>query len=301
MTKSIRFGLLSIGLIFIGYSSCADVARVDHKPVSFSSGVTDEYTHIYRGALIVERVRHFAEDTSQKEMINWGAGPSKAPRKDPSTIKSKGGTTGIFSAVKPKDLKLYRKHLPQHLAMPKEPSVAFVTVFYNRLNPVTDYHEAMVMLKGICYDGSETWAVMSMPVESRLMMDMGVAWGFPKFISDKISVSKTEAVTTDGGEIQMKLSFSPGQWSEADRAMEPEGGCWGINNMAVIHPVSTGECPMAFAYGPISVQERVEGTVKIYVHKDDWWAGLIDDGVETPGVWQRYVGAGDSVIRKIGK
>ncbi len=185
--------------------------------------------------------------------------------------------------------------------MPKEPSVAFVTVFYNRLNPVTDYHEAMVLLKGVCYDGSETLAVMSMPVESRLMMDMGVAWGFPKFISDTISVSKTEAVTTDAGDVRMKLSFTPGRWSEADRAMDPEGGCWGINNMAVIHPISTGECPMAFAYGPISVQERIEGTVKIHVHSDDWWAGLIEDGVETPGVWQRYVGAGDSVIRKIGK
>ena len=58
---------------------------------------------------------------------------------------------------------------------------------------------------------------------------------------------------------------------------------------------------MSVAYGPISVQERVEGTVKIYINPENWWAGLVPDDGEAPGVWQRYVGAGDAVIKKLGR
>ena len=140
---------------------------------------------------------------------------------------------------------------------------------------------------------------MSMPVESRLMMDMGVAWGFPKYIADKMTLTEDRAVVLRDGKIAMSLEFTPGEWHKGSGAIVPAGGAYGIDNMMVIHPRQVGAMPLRFTYGPISVQERTEGMVKIGVRSEDWWSGLVPEGAMAPGVYQRFVGFGDAVIKKI--
>ncbi|MHA2130418.1 MAG: acetoacetate decarboxylase family protein, partial [Promethearchaeota archaeon] len=137
--------------------------------------------HAYYSGILIQRVRNFVKNDGVNELINWGIGPSKRLTPDPKTVKIKGdrGTNGIFTAFIPVDLKLYRSLLPKQLSIPEKPIVSLVTVDYNNGNSVTRYNEGMVMIKGECTDGRETWFVLSMPVETWLMMEMGVDWGFP--------------------------------------------------------------------------------------------------------------------------
>ena len=153
------------------------------------------------------------------------------------------------------------------------------------------------MLKGNCPNGEETWFVLSMPVETWLMMEMGVDWGFPKRIYD-ITVSREKTIVRDKGKIHFSLEFTPSPWLNKRAVIIPEGDAWGINNMAVVHP-KRPDIVLIFSYGPISVQELVEGNVKITADRNQNWSGLIPEGLVSFGVFQRYVSVGNSVIRKI--
>ena len=67
MTKGLIGLSIATAFLVAGWSD-ADVhdraiKHKDYDPISFAGPVTDQYTHIYRGAMIVERVRLFAEDS----------------------------------------------------------------------------------------------------------------------------------------------------------------------------------------------------------------------------------------------
>ncbi|MHA1915814.1 MAG: acetoacetate decarboxylase family protein [Promethearchaeota archaeon] len=259
-------------------------------------GPKNEVEHAYFSGMIIQRVRDFVKNDDLKELINWGYGPRKSTI-DPKTVKVGGdrGTNGIFSAFKPTNIDLYKSLLPKHLSMPDQPIVSLVTVDYNNGNSVTRYNEGMVMIKGICPDGEETWFVLSMPVETWLMMEMGVDWGFPKRIFD-ITVTREKTVALDKGitHLSLELAVDPEKESEV---IIPSGDGWGINNMAVVNPVRK-DLLLVFSYGPLSVQERVYGDVKVTVDRDQPWSELIPKGLTIPGVFQRYVGIGNSLIKK---
>lgn len=264
-------------------------------------GPKNEMEHAYYSGIIIQKVRDFVKDDDIKELFNFGAGPrNNIP--NPTDIKVGGdrGTNGIFTAFNvehPEQLKLYRNLLPEHLLMPKLPTVSLVSVDYNNGNEVTRYNEGMVMIKGILPKGAETWFVLSMPVETWLMMEMGVDWGFPKRIYE-IYVSREKTIVFDEGKTHLLLEFTPSSWSNKKIVIIPEGEAWGINNMAVVHP-KRADIMLIFSYGPISVQERMEGNVKIIVDRNQKWSELIPEGLISFGVFQRYVSVGNSVITKI--
>lgn len=257
--------------------------------------------HAYYSGMIIQKVRDFVKNDNMKELFNFGAGPRKNIP-NPTDIKVGGdrGTNGIFTAFNvenPEQLKLYRNLLPEHLLMPKLPTISLVSVDYNNGNEVTRYNEGMVMIKGILPNGAETWFVLSMPVETWLMMEMGVDWGFPKRIYE-ITVSREKTIVFDEGKTHLLLEFTPNPWSNKKAVIIPKGEAWGINNMAVVHP-KRADIMLIFSYGPISVQERMEGNVKITTDRNQKWSGLIPEGLVSCGVFQRYVSVGNSVITKI--
>ena len=258
----------------------------------------NEVEHAYFSGMIIQRVRDFVKNDNVNELINWGYGPSGRTI-DPKTIKIGGdrGTNGIFTAFKPENIDLYQSLLPKHLLMPEQPIVSLVTVDYNTGNSITRYNEGMIMIKGLCPDGEETWFVLSMPVETWLMMEMGVDWGFPKRIFD-IRVSKEKTLVLDKGITHLALEITPDSSLKEDDIIIPQGDIWGINNMAVIHPIRK-DIVLVFSYGSISVQERIHGKVKVSVDRNQPWSGLIPEDLKISGVSQRSVPVGDSLIKKV--
>jgi hypothetical protein len=262
-------------------------------------GPKSEVEHAYFSGMIIQRVRNFVKNDDLKELINWGYGPRNKSTADPKTVKIGGdlGTNGIFAAFKPKNNDLYQSLLPKHLIMPEQPLVSLVTVDYNTGNSITRYNEGMVMIKGRYPDDEETWFVLSMPVETWLMMEMGVDWGFPKRIFD-ITVTKGKTLILDKGVTHLALELTPNPSLNEDDIIIPKGDTWGINNMAVIHPIRK-DILLIFSYGPISVQERIQGMVKVSADRDQLWAGLIPEELYIPGVSQRYIPLGDSLVKKV--
>ena len=262
-------------------------------------GPKNEVEHAYYSGMIIQRVRNFVKNDDIKELINWGYGSRNKSTIDPKTVKVNGdlGTNGIFAAFKPINIELYQSLLPKHLIMPEHPILSLVTVDYNTGNSITRYNESMVMIKGICPNGEETWFVLSMPVETWLMMEMGVDWGFPKRIFD-ITVTKEKTLVLDKGVTHLALEITPNPSINESDVIIPPGNAWGINNMAVVHPLRK-DIVLVFSYGPISVQERIQGSVKVTVDRKQPWADLIPETLSIPGVFQRYVPVGDSVIKKI--
>ncbi|MHA2036336.1 MAG: acetoacetate decarboxylase family protein [Promethearchaeota archaeon] len=258
----------------------------------------NEVEHAYYSGMIIQRVRDFVKNDNANELINWGYGPSGRTI-DPKTVKIGGdrGTNGIFTAFQSENTKLYSSLLPKQLAIPDKPIVALVTVDYNTGNSITRYNEGMVMIKGMCPEGEEAWFVLSMPVETWLMMEMGVDWGFPKRIFD-ITVTKEKTLVLDKGVKHLSLELTPDSSLKEDDIIIPKGNAWGINNMAVIHPIRK-DILLIFSYGPISVQERTHGMIKVSIDRKQPWSGLIPEGLTIPGVSQRYVPVGDSLIKKV--
>ncbi|MBY8991235.1 MAG: acetoacetate decarboxylase family protein [Candidatus Lokiarchaeota archaeon] len=255
--------------------------------------------HAYYSGMLIQRVRNFVKNDDIEEFINWGEGSSGRPAKDPKTVKVGGdiGTNGIFSAFKPVNLELYKSFIPNHLIMPEDPIVSLVTVDYNYGSPIRRYNEGMVMIKCMRPDGKETWFVLSMPVETWLMMEMGVDWGFPKRLFN-ITVTRENTVVLEEGITHLSLEISSDPSLTERDVIIPSGEAWGINNMAVVHPVRK-DVVLVFSYGPISVQERINGMVKVKVDRAQDWAALIPDDLITPGVFQRFIPIGDSMIKKI--
>ncbi len=259
----------------------------------------NEVEHAYFSGMIIQRVREFGKNDDLKELINWGYRSRIKSTVDPKTVKIAGdlGTNGIFTAFKPFNIDLYQSLLPKHLIMPEQPIVSLVTVDYNTGNSITRYNEGMVMIKGRCPDDEETWFVLSMPVETWLMMEMGVDWGFPKRLFD-ITVTKEKTLILDKGVTHLALELTPDSSLNEEDVIIPKGDNWGINNMAVIHPIRK-DILLIFSYGPISVQERIQGMVKVSADRNQPWSGLIPEGLNIPGVAQRSVPVGDSVIKKV--
>jgi len=259
----------------------------------------NEVEHAYFSGMIIQRVRDFVKNDDVNKLINWGYGPRSKSTRDPKTVKIEGdlGTNGIFTAFKSTNIDLYQSLLPKHLLMPEQPIVSLVTVDYNTGNSITRYNEGMVMIKGICPDGEETWFVLSMPVETWLMMEMGVDWGFPKRLFD-ITVTKEKTVVLDKGVMHLALELTSDSSLNEEDVIIPKGENWGINNMAVIHPIRK-DILLIFSYGPISVQERIHRIIKVSADRNQPWAGLIPEGLNIPGVVQRSISVGDSVIKKV--
>ncbi len=255
--------------------------------------------HAYASGILIQRLRTFFNDDSHTELINWGAGPTNRSV-DISKIKvgQDTGTFGVFVTVVPEDLDLYRALLPINFTMPERPLLSLVNLDYNQPNPITRYREGMVMLSATGADGTPTWYVHSMPVESWLMLMMGHDWGFRKSLFDMTISREATTVKERSGELYMSLELTKESWT--DDAIVPDGRTGGINNMSVVYPRNP-EMVLRFASnGQTRVLEDEKSMVRITVGEHVDWAGLLPDDAVAPGFYQRFIsGGGDASITKV--
>lgn len=265
-----------------------DRAVTQHPVLVYSDAKTqDEFA--YNAGRLIERVRAFIEDDDRTEMINWGLGPTP-PSDAPSPKPEEGvGTFGIFAAIKPADLDLYRALLPVNFSMPAEPVLSLANLDYNQPNPIFRYREGMVLLKAIAPDGAQTWYCHGMPVESWVVLAAGHAWGFRKRMFDMTVTRERSVVLEKNGELYMSLELTPFAWSTNEGGVIPDGGVGGIDDMATVYPLDPGLVLRFVGSGGVAVQEENRRQVKITVNRSLDWAGLVPEGAVAPGLYQRVV------------
>lgn len=261
----------------------------------------EEYA--YTSGMHIARTRALLNNDDLTEIINWGAGPN--PNKyqpDIEKLKQKPdvGSFGVFVAIEPADLDLYRRILPQNFSMPEKPVLSLVNLDYNQPNPIVRYREGMIFLKGVGANGEEAWYVHCMPVETWLMLVMGHDWGFRKEIFDMTVTREKTTVMQKNGDLYMSLELTPDPWPDDADGIVPREECGGTNNMAVIYPRNP-EVMLRFGWTGRGVAlDEEKRMVKITVNRDLDWAGLVPEGTVAPGCYQRYtITGGDSYIKKI--
>lgn len=257
----------------------------------------------YTAGQLIARTRALFDDDDQTMIINWGAGPgNRSSALDIEELKGKPdiGPFGIFVAIEPDDLDLYRKILPTNFSMPDRPVLSLVNLDYNQPNLIVRYKEGMVMLKGIGADGEETWYVHSMPVESWLMLVMGHDWGFRKDLFDMTITREKTTVMQKNGDLYMSLELTEDPCPEGADMLISQHECGGTNNMGVIYPKNP-DMLLRFGWtGKGIALDDEKRMVKITVNRALEWAGLVPEGAIAPGFFQRYtIDGGDSYIKKV--
>ena len=130
---------------------------------------------------------------------------------------------GIFAALVPTDLDLYRSLLREPLEMPEMAALGFYVVDYLQCisvkpYPEIFYQEATIALR--CkHLGKEGWFIKTMPVAGQnifaeLTPMGGVFVGFPKYIADKINLEPLNGgwrgEVTHGGDTRLCLEWTRG-------------------------------------------------------------------------------------------
>jgi len=262
--------------------------------------IKDELDRLVLSRIIIDRVRQFVEDPGTDELLNMGGGtrPALPPEKVDEMAKAGVGTSGIFTAVEPADLELYRSFMYPPLSMPDKPEVGVILVDYNHTgNPVMRYQEGFVSVKAMCPDGKEGWLVLSMPVPTFYHCLEGNCWGLPKYVADEMTVTPTKAEVIYEGEVRLSLELTPGPVEEDEGALRARIAV--AMSAVTFHPTKGGACLIRWfgrGGGPPRVAEWQTGMVKVYVRPEDPWAGLIPANSVTPGFHQRVVGGGGDII-----
>lgn len=255
----------------------------------------------------MEGPRAFVEDASAQELVNFGGGSQIGQTLPDETVArhlAAGlGTKGIFTVIEPADMDLYRSYVPSPLAVPEHPEVCLIIADYDRGNSLTRYQEGWVLVKAACPDGSEGWLVVSMPVPTPIVCMMGLAWGFPKYIADEMTVTPTYAEVRYEAQVRFSLELTP-RPIENEKELRDQG-LLGIENCIIFHPTRNGACPLHITRRggreASKVVEWVPGRVKAYLSPKDPWSRLIPANVDSPGFYQRVlpVAGYDGVWRKI--
>ena len=260
----------------------------------------EEYA--YKLGQMVAQQRSLLDDESIEMIWNGGAGPSKNPYKPDieKLNRTKQGIFGIFTAIEPEDLPLYRRLLPVNMSMPECPVLSLVNLDYNQPNPITRYREGMVYLKGVGADGEEAWYVHSVPVETWLMLVVGHDWGFRKELYDMTVTPQKSTVMQRDGDLYMSLELTDTLCPADTEWLIPQEHCGGHNNIAVIYPRNP-DVMLRFGWTGRGVAlEENKKMVKISVNPSLDWAGLVPDGTIAPGYYQRYtIDGGDAYIKKV--
>ena len=255
----------------------------------------------YAAGRVIERLRDFFADESRTTIWNHGAGRRTHPAEpvDLNSLPPGAGPFGLFVAFEPADIDLYRALLPANFDMPSVPAVSIVAIDYNQPNPVRRYKEGMVMLKAVAANGTETWYVHSMPVEDWLMLAMGHDWGFRKELFDMVVSTDHAAVHRPEGGLFYSLELIDERYDDA-RAVVPEGGAGGINNMAVVYPRNPAMVMIHGVQGAVRAIEKHQAMVRIRVGEGVDWAGLVPVTGKAPGYFQRFLyDRADGFILKI--
>lgn len=255
--------------------------------------------------IIIDRVREFVEDPETDELLNMGRGPGRAlpPEKIEEMSKAGFGQSGIWTAVEPADLELYRSYLRPPLSMPEKPEVVLALVDQNPGNPVMRYLEGFIQIKAMCPDGKEGWPLISMPVPTFYHCLEGNCWGMPKYVADEMTVTPTKAEVIYESKVRLSLELTPGPVDESDDALRGRMTV-AMANIVSFHPSKSGGCLLRVTGSggsPPAIPDWQTGMVKVHVMPEEAWAGLIPVGSVSPGFYQRRLGGGGkgSVFQKI--
>ncbi len=211
---------------------------------------------------------------------------------------------GIYTAMEPADLKLYRELLPDDLDMPDRPIVAFFIVDYVIVvpYPMGPYLEGAVALS--CkYKGVEGWHVLTMPVTTKVACKGGRSLGFPKYVADEITLSGNKGVVRHDGDVRLSLEYTPGL-TRALKSYEEEFMGGGVSRFEAqvfqLAPPDVGPALNRITLVPVvpSNWESEQGMVKIHISQADPWAGLIPDGAVSPGLFQTFNGGNNMASEK---
>lgn len=216
---------------------------------------------------------------------------------------------GIYTAMEPADLELYRELLPDELDMPERPVVAFFIVDYVIVvpYPMGPYLEGAVALS--CkYRGEEGWHVLTMPVTTRVACEGGRAIGFPKYVADEITLGRSgdgiKGIVRHESKVRLSLQYTPGLTRDL-KAHEKEFMSSQVSRMEApvfqLVPPDKGPDLNRIALVPVVPPswESEQGMVKIHISPDDPWAGLIPDGAVSPGLFQTFTGGNNMVAEKV--
>lgn len=216
---------------------------------------------------------------------------------------------GIYTAVEPMDLGVYRRLLPRQLEMPDRPVVAFFIVDYVTVVPwpMGPYLEGAVALS--CkYKGEDGFHVLTMPVTEAVANQGGRSLGFPKYVADEIILAQSgqgwKGVVTHRGKVRLSLEFTPGLTRELS-PVEKEliGGPMTRMEVTSFQLVPPGKGPRLnrITLAPVvpAKWETRQGMVRIHISPDDPWAGLVPDGTMSPGLFQVFTGGNNMVTEKM--
>jgi acetoacetate decarboxylase len=213
---------------------------------------------------------------------------------------------GIFTAVEPADLELYRSLLPDVFDMPEQPGVGLFVVNYSQVNPwpMVPYLEGAVVLRA-SYKGEEGWHVITMPVTERVPCEGGKYLGFPKYVTDVSlwpSRGNWKGEVKHEGTALLTLEYTPG----IQRELTPIEEEYLQKNLSridepVFQLVPPGEGPKlnkirSIHLVPPTWNDEV-GMVRITIGESEPWAGLVAPGTESIGFLQKFNGGSTLVSR----
>jgi len=206
---------------------------------------------------------------------------------------------GITTHLAPADLSLYRNLLPQPLDMPARPTVTIFLADYIKVFrwPLTRYQEWSVLLRSSFQD-QEAWYPVTMPVTAWVPMKGGRHLGFPKYVVDRIELSREgEAIrgsAINKGDVQMELLFAEGhsrQLSDWERGLaDNEAFFKGSCHCMVPPEVGPRVMKVNLVHKVPAKWDPVHGMVTVRVNAASTWASLLPNEGPYPGTYNHFLG-----------
>jgi len=215
---------------------------------------------------------------------------------------------GLTTHFRPKDVALYRHLLPRQFAMPSQPIVTIFIADYVRVHswPMTQYQEWSVLLKAEC-GGEAGWFSLTMPVTRWLPMVGGRYLGFPKYIADEITLVRSADACVAQAKYRNVTRLTLEFHSGVTRRLQPweqelaENESFFKGDSFQLAPPGRG--PRA---KKISLRHVIppkwspeSGIVRVRVHPDEIWKGIVPDETEFPGTYNHFVGAFNLIAERL--
>ena len=201
----------------------------------------------------------------------------------------------ITAHYAPDDSDLYRRYLPDRLAMPARPVVKLFLVDYLRCSPwpLTRYQEWSMLLRA-SHDGAEGWFPVTMPVTTWVARQGGHHLGFPKYVAHSIALiddGRTafgRATADDRLDVSMRYSDDKppilARWERELRAHDAfiEG------DLIVLKPTGIGPDVNRIRFEDVAPSSWTTRHGSVELHGDA--GGLIPDGRIVPGSAHHFQG-----------
>lgn len=219
-------------------------------------------------------------------------------------FESRGGMyreyDGLTTHLEPKDYSLYRTLLPQTFGMPSQPVVTILVADYLRVVPwpSTRYQEWAVLLR--CeWRGEVGWYCVTMPVSKWLPMVGGRYLGFPKYVADEITLTRSgesrAAAAKYRGIVQLELEFKPGttrQLAPWEKELAEDVTFFKEGDLYLLVPPGRGPRTRKITLTDVTEPKwsPEHGMIRVRVDPSESWAALIPDEGPFPGTYNHFIG-----------